>query len=324
MNLGFFEALPTIAIVGLALIIGVAVWMIWRSIAPAAPGIGLGYYEVVGRYSGQRLVKRLRGTLVECTAIFLQPHIEEQLRLFLLAVLDEIKKHQTEDSSKLDELRVQLEKRGVPLSKYIRIIATRVKLFSKHIIIQWRYVDKPLNAYAAHDPESRFTLGFGFLSQGVITGEIYTSPSKWQIYRLGKVYVHFFIPDVTSNEEAREPPEYLAKLALYAPATVEFHHLLKAKDQEVKEKERDRERMGKEIGTLATLVDSLVTAVKGFTTAMPPEKGLTRKKFDLIDFVTLALPTLFGYLFADYLALNPVIGMFGGMFLGAYIIFRKG
>jgi hypothetical protein len=317
----FFEWIPQVALGGLALIIAVAVWMIWRSIAPAAPGIGLGYYEVVGRYAGQKLMKRIRGTLVDATALFLAPETEtvflQELKADIKALLG-----QSADSVDVKDLYDKLEKGEVKISEYCRIIVTREKLFTKHVLVQYGYVDKPLNAYAAYDPQAKFTLGFGFLVQGVITGKIYTMPHMWELYRLGKVHVHLFKPDPVKEEQENSAPDWLAKLALYAPATVQLKQVLKAKDEELKEKDRELLKAGKERAANATKVDGLLTAIQGFTTKLTPE-GLEGKKFALGDFITVAFPTVLGYLIAEAAGVSPLAGTVIGMFLGGYIVFRK-
>jgi hypothetical protein len=319
-GLNFFEWIPQIAIGGLALIIAVAVWMIWRSIAPAAPGISLGYYEVVGRHGGQKLIKRIRGTLVDATSLFLSPEIESAFLQILKEDISEILRR-TNDSD-LSNLSKALDKEDVRLTDYLRIIVTREKLFTKHVIIQYGYIANPLSAYAAYDPQAKFTLGFGFLTQGVITGKMQTLPQPWQLYKIGKVYVHLFKPDPLKEDDEKSAPEWLAKLALYAPATVELKQVLKAKDEELKEKDRELLKAGKERAANATKVDALLTAIQGFTTKLTPE-GLEGKKFALGDFVTVAFPTILGYLIAEASGASPLAGTVIGIFLGGYIVFRK-
>jgi len=317
-GIDFFEWIPNVAIGLLAFIIVLAVWIIWRNIAPAAPGISLGYYEIVGRYAGQKIIKRIKGTLVDATALFLNPQIENA---FLEILKEDVNEIEARTKEKMDDVKKALE--NANLSNTCRIIVTREKMFTKHVLIQYGHVDKPLNAYAAYDPQAKFTLGFGFLTQGVITGEIHTLPQAWQIYKLGKVHVHLFKPDTLKSESEENPPEHLAKLALYAPATVELTQIIKAKDEQLKEKQRELLKAGKEKSAQATLVDGLLTAIQAFTTKLKPEEGVIGKGFDLMDFVTLALPTLLGYLIAENMGTNPLVGVFFGLFLGAYIIFRK-
>ena len=313
----FFEWIPNIAIGSLALIIAVAAWMIWRNIAPAAPGISLGYYEVVGRYAGQKIIKRIKGTLVDATALFINPQIETA---FLQILKEDIQEIETRTRANLSDVKKALE--NTNLTDVCRIIVTRERLFTKHVIIQYCHVDKPLNAYAAYDPQAKFTLGFGFLVQGVITGKIYTMPHMWELYRLGKVHVHLFKPDPVKEEQENSAPDWLAKLALYAPATVQLKQVLKAKDEELKEKDRELLKAGKERAANATKVDGLLTAIQGFTTKLTPE-GLEGKKFALGDFITVAFPTVLGYLIAEAAGVSPLAGTVIGMFLGGYIVFRK-
>jgi hypothetical protein len=318
----FFQWLPNIALGLLAFIIALAVWVVWRTIAPAAPGISLGYYEVVGRYGGQKLLKRIRGTLVDATALFLSPEVESAFLDELNADLKELMSR-AGNSPDLKNLVDRLENGEASIRDYCRIIVTREKLFTKHVIVQYGHVDKPLNAYASFDPQSKFTLGFGFLLQGVITGRIYTLPHPWELHRIGKVSVHLFIPDAPEQEQAAEPPDYLAKLALYAPATVELKSVIKAKDELLKEKERELIKAGHERAASATRTDALLTAIQGFTTKLKPEEAVAGKGFDLMDFITLALPTLLGYVIADSAKASPIVGVFFGLFIGAFFVFRR-
>jgi hypothetical protein len=134
--------------------------------------------------------------------------------------------------------------------------------------------------------------------------------------------VHLFKPDAPKGESERNPPEHLAKLALYAPATVELTQIIKAKDELIKQKERELLKAGKERSAQATMVDGLLTAVQAFTTKLKPEQ-IVGKGFDVIDFITLAFPTLLGYVIAENFGALPLIGVFIGLFLGAFIIFRR-
>lgn len=321
-SLNFFEWLPTVALAGLALIIFVAAWMLWRNIAPAAPGVSLGYYEVLGRYAGQKLLKRIRGTLVDATALFLSPEVEHDFKQMIVEDVEAIMKKAGNPVG--DELAsVAAQFKNSRLTDTCRIIVTRERLFTKHVLIQIGHVDKPLNAYAANEPSSKFTLGMGFLSQGIITGAIYTFPQPWHIYRLGKVQVHLFTPDAPSNEPKQHPPEWLAKIALFAPASVELEDLVKSKDAQLREKDRKLAEMGQELSAMATERDALRRVLQGFTTTGELPQNITPKKLDLVDFAVLALPTVLGYYIAEYLQAQPIAGVVVGMLVGAFIMYKR-
>lgn len=319
----FFQWIPNLAIAFLVLIIALAVWFIWRAIAPAGPGISLGFYEVVGRYADQKLIKRLKGTFVDATPHFVNQQVETGFFRFLKEDIDTVINKTVQPSEELKALSEFLENETPRLSDYVKVIVTREKIFTKHALIQYKYVDKPLNAYAAHDPQAKFSLGFGFLTQGVITGEIHTLPTRYEIPRLGKFHVHLFKPDAPPNEPARDPPEYLAKLSLYAPAYVELTQQLKAKDEILKESKRERQKADKQLAAHSTLVDSLLTAIQGFTTKYKPGEAIAGRGFDLMDFVTIAFPTLLGYVIAESMGIVPIVGVFFGLFLGAFLVFRR-
>ncbi|MGB9774612.1 MAG: hypothetical protein ACPL4I_11415 [Bacteroidota bacterium] len=318
---GFFEWLPNVALAGLAAVIGVFLWMIWRNISPAAPGVSLGYYEVLGRYAGQKLVKRIRGTLVDSTALFLNPEVESEFKRILAEDIEALlAKAGNPEGEELAKVKEQFLKGR--LADTCRIIATREKLFTKHILIQVGHVDKPLNAYAANEPSSKFTLGMGFLSQGVITGVIHTFPQPWNIYKLGKVQVHLFKPDAASGGE-QPLPTWLAKIALYAPASVELEQLVKSKDAQLREKDRKLAEMGQELSAMATERDALRRVLQGFMTTGELPESIRQKKLDIVDFAALALPTVLGYYTADYLKAQPIAGVVVGMLVGAFIIYKR-
>lgn len=318
------QFLPNLALGLLALIIILIVWAVWRAIAPAAPGLSLGYYEIVGRHYGSKVIRRIKGTLVDSTEFFLS-RVEDQFFRLIKEDLEALMKKQSNPDQSLKELVEKLEKGGeLRISNFIRIVFTREKLFTKHAIIQYKHVDKPLNAYAAYDPQAKFSLGFGFLAQGVITGVIYTLPTPYTIAKLGKVHVHVFIPDAPEDEPSVEIPEHLAKLALHAPAYVELSEQLKAKDEMLREAKRERQKVDKQLAAHATLLDSLITAVQGFTTKLRSGEGLIGgKPFDLMDFITIAFPTVLGCLIAEAADVPAVAGALMGLLIGGFFVFRR-
>ena len=322
----FLSLLPQIALAGLALIIIIALWMIWRSIAPAAPGTALGYYEIMGRYAGSKLIRRLKGTIVDCTPIFLSPKIEKDFKEILKEDLDRLiaRSSNKDDKAGLMELRKKLENEKNLLSDYCRILAVR-DVFRKHIIIQYGRVDKPLNNYAVHEPSSKFTLSMGFLSHGIITGVIETLPQRWEIYRIGKAYVHLFCPDDPENPNSpiAMPKEWLAKLALYAPATVELENLIKSKDDQILELKRKNMEIGQELSAMATELDSMRMAVQGFSVTGKLPERMTPKKLDASDILTILFPTVVGYYLLDYLQAQPIIGVLLGLMIGIFILYRR-
>ena len=348
----FFEWLPQIALAGLGLVIAVAVWMVWRTIAPAAPGISMGYYEIMGRYAGRKLLYRIKGTLVDSTSLFLNPEIAgefkkkiiEDINVVIMKQKTAILKQNEKTSTSLNPSKSTQEPSQTPasasamvittleaivkqfetcdLSDICRIIVTRGKLFTKHVIVQYGYIDKPLNAYAAHDPSSKFTLSLGFLSQGVIEGSIRTFPQPWEISKLGKATVHLFLPDAEATEQPKMPPDYLAKIAVYASTNVEYRDLIKSKDTQLKEKDKKLSEMGQELSAMATEKDALLRAIQGFSETGKVPK-VTIKKFGIPDFVAITVPTLAGYYLSDYVKVEPLVGLFFGLMMGALLLYRR-
>jgi len=202
INLSFFNLLPDIALAGLAVMIGVVVWMIWRSASPAAPGISQGYLEILGRYGGGKMLKSIKGTMVEATQLFLDPRTDQMFRKILSEdIASKVKLEGGDAAVAKDPELAELKKAAetfkndtVSLSKLCRIIVTRDRFFGKNVIVQYENV-APLSEYAAVDPTSKFTFSMGFLSQGIVTGEISTLSEPWVVHGLGECNVFLFKPD---------------------------------------------------------------------------------------------------------------------------------
>jgi len=322
----FLELLPQIALAGLAVIIALGVWMVWRTISPASSGVILGYYEIIGRYAGGKLQKRIKGMLVDATPLFMNEEMEPRFKEFLLQEIEVIvKKEGGNPNFDLQSFRKQVMEYS--LSKSCHVIVTREKLFSKHVIVQYGYVEKPLNAYASHDPESKFTLSAGPSSQGTIHGRIRTL-SDCEVYRLGKVKVSLFKPDPLQEEgEPQEKesklPECLAKLALYAPATVELKELMKNKDEQLQNLRKENANVHEENSSMSTEMDTMRTIISIFSTTKKVPEHFAPKKFDIADFIALSVPTLVGYYVADYSKFQPVVGIIFGLFIGAFLLYKR-
>ncbi len=323
----FFEWIPRIALAGLAFIILFFVWLLWQNVAPAAPGISLGYYEVLGRYAGKKLLKRLKGPLVDCTSIFINPDVEREFKEMVAEDIKALLPKETDTEKKAD---LQAIKNQFPmefsLSNMCRVIAMRHKGLSKHILIQWDHMDKPLNEFAANEPEAKLTLGFGFLSKGVIGGEIDSFPQPWNIHKLGKVHVHLFRPDVprgTIENLTKEPPKWLARLALFARSSLEFKEERATYKAQLSEKDRKMADMGKELSAMATEVDALRRTLRGFVTTGKLPESVKPKRVDIGDFVTIALPTLIGSIVARFFEVEVLAGVFIGLLVGIALLSRR-
>ena len=322
----FLELLPQIALAGLAVIIALGVWMVWRTISPASSGVILGYYEIIGRYAGGKLQKRIKGMLVDATPLFINKDTEPKFKALLLQEIEVImKKEGGNPSFDLQSLRDQVMTYSLSRSCYV--IVTREKLFSKHVIVQYGYVEKPLNAYASHDPEGKFTLSAGPSSQGTIHGRIRMLPD-WEVYRLGKVKVSLFKPDAPQEEgelqeQEKKLPECLAKLALYAPATIELKELMKNKDDQLQNLRKENAKVHEENSSMSTEMDTMRTIISTFSTTKKVPEHFAPKKFDVADFIALSVPTLVGYYVADYSKFQPVVGIIFGLFIGTFLLYKR-
>ncbi|MHA1711564.1 MAG: hypothetical protein ACTSUS_05820 [Candidatus Freyarchaeota archaeon] len=187
---------------------GVVALSFWRNISPAAPGVILGYYEVLGRYTGGSLMKRIQGTLVDASHIFLNPGVERKFKERVLAYVESLSRKGNPEGSLISPSEIEgLKKslRNYPLSKACRIIVTRDRFFTKHVLIQYSHVEKPVTEYAMHEEKGKFTFSSGLISRGVITGTIKSFPSHWEIPKIGKCRIHLFKPDAPPEEKAGSP-----------------------------------------------------------------------------------------------------------------------
>jgi len=322
----FFELVPRIALAGLAFIILFFVWLLWQNVAPAAPGISLGYYEVMGRYAGKKLLKRLKGPIVDATALFMNTDVEREFKEMVVEDIEAFLPKETDKEKRADLEAIKNQYSMWSLSEMCRIIAMRHKGLSKHILIQYDHVDKPLNEYAANEPEAKLTLGFGFLSKGVISGEIDSFPQPWNIHKLGKVHIHLFRPDVphgTSENPAKEPPKWMARLALFARSSLEFKEERATYKAQLLEKDRKLGEMGKELSAMATEVDALRRTLQGFVTTGKLPESVKPKRVDIGDFITIALPTLIAGIVARYFEVEVLAGVFVGLLVGIALLSRR-
>ena len=309
----------------LVAIVALIVLMIWRTISPAAPGINLGYYEVVGKYAGGKYAKRIKGMLVDSTRLFINPDMEPEFKRALVRSIDIIAKKSNLDEAHLKEIKDFKDKLSQEkLSDLVRIIVTREMLFSKHVLVQWHYVKSPLTEFAAHEEGSKFSLSVGPTSQGIITGHMTTLPTRWELPRLGKCTVHMFKPDpLKTSEETTEAPSYLAQLALFAPALVETEELLKSKDDQLKEKDRVAGELRKQLSAKTVAEDAAKSAMSAFSPSGQPVESLIPKRIDVVDIISLLLPTILGYYGTVQAKVEPTLGVILGLLIGIYFVYRR-
>jgi len=252
----------------------------------------------------------------------MNPEIDQQFREIIAEDLEALLDR---DISNKEELKQALKDvKDKSLTEAYRIVALRDRGLSKHLLIQYGRVDKPLSAYAANEPSSRFTFGFGFLSEGIITGQIFTLPQPLEVYKLGKVHVHLFCPDdPEQNSDIEKIPTWLGKVAPYVPAIVEYKEQLNMERQLRIEKERQLREMSLELSAAATERDALRRIVQSFSTTGDLPERLIPKRFDIMDFITMGLPTITLYVICESINAPPIIGVIMGMLIGAAFIFRR-
>jgi len=325
---GLLEILPEYILYGFYAVVAGLVFLIalsfWKNIAPAAPGIPLGYYEVIGRYAGGSLMKRIQGTLVDSTQIFLSPENQQRFKKFIIDRMDvALKKGNPANAAEIRQLKMRLK--AFPFQRACRIIVTRDRFFRKHILVQWRYVDKPLTEYAVYEDRGKFTFSAGLISRGVITGTIKTLPEPLVLPKLGKFHVHLFLPDVPRNEKPSEPPLWLAKIPLFMPSVAEVTELIESKDEQISELTRQLREMGKQVAASSTTRDAFwrilaVFSTEGKTSEM--EKALGGG-FDAVDAVLVGGPIALAAYIANYFGYEWFYGAAAGLAVGYYLYRRR-
>ena len=330
MNGGLIEILPEYVIYGfyavVAFVAGMILLSIWKNISPAAPGIPLGYYEVIGRYAGGSLMKRIQGTLVDSTHLFLNPEITNKFKKYVLKNIKEASK-KNPNSKKASQLLL-LEKPFMkyPLEKTVRIIVTRDRFWKKHILVQWGYVDKPLIDYAMHEDRGKFTLSTGLITRGVITGVIHSLPDPWVIPKIGKCTVHLFLPDVRRGQFT-PPPPWLAKIALYAPSIVELNELLESKDETIADLRKLLADVSRQNASATTGRDALLKVISIFSTERKSpevEEALGQalgEGYSITDALMIGGPAALGAYLANYYGYEWFYGLLAGLAAG-YFLYR--
>jgi len=307
----------------LALVIGLIVLSFWRNIAPAAPGVVLGYMEVIGIY-GNRLFRRFEGTVVDASNVFLNSQYENEFKESLLGEIKLVT--EKKENSELSMAKKDFE--DCKIHDVCRVFVMREGLFDKHVFVQWGNLN-PLSEYAAKEEKPKFTFANLFVSRGVIRGELYTFPVKWDVWRIGTCNVHLFKPNpesVASKEV--EVPTYLAKIALHIPAVVEFEEQLKTE----REKNTNLRREFIKVLGKSSLTATERDYYKGLTgqigtepplgqaPALPPKHRLTIR-----DVILAGVPALIGYYIVSqyFTKYDPLFGGLIGLVVGAYLAWRR-
>jgi len=324
---GILEILPEYVIYGfyavVAFVVGMILLSIWKNISPAAPGIPLGYYEIIGRYAGGSLMKRIQGTLVDATYFFLNPEIENKFKEYILKNIEAMSKKGNPGIKPSEALSIKNSLQKYRFSKACRIIVTRDRFWTKHVLVQWGYVDKPLIDYAVHEDRGKFTLSTGLITRGTITGTIKTLPDPWVIPKIGKCTVHLFLPDAKRGEFTA-PPTWLAKVALFTPSIVEMTELIESKNETISDLRRLLADVSRQNAGATTGRDGLVKIISIFSTEgkPPPEvEEALGGGFNIKDVVMVGGPAALGAYLANYYGYEWLYGALAGLAAG-YFLYR--
>ena len=313
----------------IALIVALVVLSVWSNIAPAAPGVVLGYLEVLGTYAGGKLFKRFEGTVVDASNIFLNPRHIDEFKESLLAELNLSTKKYTETDAEVKEIREETEK--CRLGEVCRVLVTRSGLFEKHVFVQWGALSS-LNEYAAKEERPKFTLSSLFVSRGAVRGQLYSFPTKWEVKGVGTCNVHLFKPDAPAQrkegEKDVEPPDFLAKVALNIPAVVEFKEQIRSWQEKYRDLRREYLKVLSATSTVATERDfyrSLASKIGTEPVTAESPAPSPPRRWDLRNIALVGIPALLGYIsFTQYIMeYNPLTGALVGLVIGLFLVWWR-
>jgi len=337
-GLDILNILPEIILWIILLVLGViaffVIWILWGTyFSPAAPGINMGYYKILGAYAGGRLHKEIKGLLVDATHVFLSPEMEdvfkECLKEDMLYVKDAGHLNDKEKET-LGKLIKDLE--GFEFAGKYRVVVTRERM-TKHVFVQWGHTD-PIRSYATVEEEHKFAFGLGPVSQGVIAGWLVTVPQKWDLHKVGKCRLHAFLPinlvaqvgavnpDVTKLKEIS--PEWMPKVIPHIRSTVESKKMVQAIEDQLSQKDKEIENTLRSLTETQTQLDQYKAMVAGFGLEDVDIKELLQgRAVDFVDFIMLCLPIFFGTYLCDALGFDMLVGVFVGLLVGFALVHRR-
>jgi hypothetical protein len=260
--------LPTLALG--VLIVGVVcyVFLLWyRAHSKPCDGVQMGPYEIRGQRGHTRTHKRFVGNLVEVTDWFF---VSEVKAAFEENVIPSIKSQigQVKDAGRKQVLEDSLKCLSEVFSKETcRLYIVRSGLFGKkELIVQYGDVSKSLEYFASHDEQSKNTISFGPVTEHFVDGRMDSLPGVVKPpdrYRqFGPFSIHMYLPfegiaeKPTAEQEAKAVEVMTSLSALgaiiaYIPSALSIKNLLKVKDEEIKNVNRENHELQKRIGALS-------------------------------------------------------------------------
>ena len=259
---------------------------------------------------------------------------------------------QSTEAQVLEKLVKQVQ--AYPLDQICRVAIIRNGFFGeKHLIVHFGDPKRSLSDYASNEEESHFNLAFGPVNKGLINGSMQTLPEQWEFpnerFNLGKVTAHVFVPEGAETENASMHPQPLhfkskseadkaqtaqtkkeekermdiAKLILHIPNAIHIQQHVKSLTQQLRDKDFALQDMGRKLSAVATELDWLRRAVKGFLTEGQTLEDLMPSRIDPLDFICLfTFPTVF-YFVTDAFKIYPLVGVVLGTGLASFVIYRR-
>jgi len=250
--------------------------------------------------------------------------------------MDKQKPIQSTERAMLEKLTKQVQ--AYPLDQVCRVALIRDGMFGeKHLIVSFGDPKRSLSDYASNEEESHFNLAFGPVNKGLIVGSMQTIAEPWEFpnerFNLGTVTAHVFLPekeeapqDEAKKEKAKKEDKErmdISKLILHVPNAIHIQQHVRSLTQQLRDKDFALQDMGRKLSAVATELDWLRRAVKGFLTEGQNLEDLMPSRIDPLDFICLfTFPTVF-YFVTDAFKIFPLIGVVCGTGLASYIIYRR-
>ena len=321
---GIIEILPQYVLFAffavIAVIVALIVLSVWSNIAPAAPGDIKGYLKLVGRYAEGKLHTEIEGTIVDVTDLFLNPETQERFKTSLIEFWETTKNPEIK-ISEIQEAKKLLE--TYPLNKVCRLLVTRERLFTKHFIVQVKRIAS-IETYGSKSEKPKFTFSDLFLNKGIVNGIIINDPGKTEVYKIGKCYIHTFIPDSRGQDKEEPLSIYsdFAKLSTAVPAVADLDRLVKTERERTMEQKRENQRLISNLRKAQNQAEywKEIAIMKSGGSPLSHPHG----RWEVKDIILLGAPAIAGYYIVSQYYVGVVDPLFGALvgLIAGYVIRR--
>jgi hypothetical protein len=246
-----FGILPILGTV--ILVVGVAgyVGYVWlRAHSKPCDGVQMGPYEIRGRIGSGKTFVPFFGNLAEVTDWFF---VSEVKSAFKETIIPDVQKriNSVEDQTEKDNLKGALETLdNLFFKEKCRLYMMRSGSFGgvKDLFVQYGDITRSLDDFASHSIASRNSVSLGPVTEHYVEGRIDTFPGEIHTSedykQFGPFIINMYLPfergaEKLSGEQQKEAEKVmtaltgLAQLIAFIPSGLNFHNILKVKDEEV-------------------------------------------------------------------------------------------